>query len=191
MITSKQEYIEYYLTDLSATGIMRNDLKRRLYDKRYKFYKRLRKTEYYTNCKKSLFGRLYAKLLLLSYIRMCDKYQWTIPINVFGKGLCLPHSGAIVVTTYAKIGDYARVHVGVNIGCAPSHGVSGAPVVGDNCYFGPGCKIFGPIEIGDNVAIGANAVVNASFPDGNCTLGGIPAKVISANTSSLYINRAN
>ena len=43
--------------------------------------------------------------------------------------------------------------------------------------------MFGKIVIGDNVAIGANAVVNKSFPEGNATLGGIPAKVISQKSS--------
>ncbi|MNL68290.1 putative lipopolysaccharide biosynthesis O-acetyl transferase WbbJ [compost metagenome] len=57
------------------------------------------------------------------------------------------------------------------------------PVIGDNCYIGPGAKLFGAIRLGDNIAIGANAVVNRGFPDGNCTLGGIPAKVISDKSS--------
>lgn len=39
-------------------------------------------------------------------------------------------------------------------------------------------KIFRKINIGDNVAIAANAVVNKNF-DSNVTLGGIPAKAIS------------
>jgi len=50
---------------------------------------------------------------------------------------------------------------------------------------GPGVKIFGGIYVGNNVAIGANAVVNADIPD-NVTVGGIPAKIIS-NRSSLEL----
>ena len=53
----------------------------------------------------------------------------------------------------------------------------GAPVIGDNVYIGPGAKIFGDITIGNNVSIGANAVVNRSFPD-NVIIAGVPAKVI-------------
>jgi serine O-acetyltransferase len=56
-------------------------------------------------------------------------------------------------------------------------------MIGDNCYIGPGAKIFGAIEIGPDVAIGANAVVNKSFPGGGVTLGGIPARVISQSGS--------
>lgn len=98
------------------------------------------------------------------------------------------HTGPVVVTGSAQIGDYARLHVGVNIGHAYAKGKAGAPTIGDRCYFGPGAKVFGPLRIGDNVAIGANAVVNDSYPEGNCTLGGIPAKRISDNTSAPYIN---
>ena len=47
----------------------------------------------------------------------------------------------------------------------------------------PGAKLFGGIIIGDNVTIGANAVVNKDVPS-NVTVGGIPAKIISKNDSS-------
>lgn len=187
MIASKEDYKEYYEADLKATGIYPVTIVRRLKDRRVHFYKLLRKTEYYTNCRKDFIGRIYAKWLRFRYQRLCDKYSWTIPINVFGKGLQIVHAGTIVVSSSARIGDYARVHVGVNIGRAYAKGKDGAPIIGDRCYMGPGCKIFGPVVLGDNVAIGANAVVNSSFEDGNCTVAGVPAKVISTNTSQKYI----
>lgn len=62
-----------------------------------------------------------------------------------------------------------------------------SPVIGDNCYIGPGAKIYGKIVIGDNCAIGANAVVNKDFKDGNCTIAGVPAKITSYKTSKGYI----
>lgn len=46
-------------------------------------------------------------------------------------------------------------------------------------YIGPGAKIFGDIFIADNIAIGANAVVNKSFYESNITIAGVPAKKIS------------
>ena len=49
--------------------------------------------------------------------------------------------------------------------------------IGDNCYMGLGAKIFGEVTIGNNVIIGANAVVVKDIPD-NCVVGGIPAKII-------------
>lgn len=49
--------------------------------------------------------------------------------------------------------------------------------VGDNFYAGLGAKILGSVNIGNNVMIGANAVVTHDIPD-NVVAGGIPAKVI-------------
>lgn len=187
MIHSKEEYIEYLKEDIRATGIENRSILYRAKDKRYKFYKMLRKAEYYTNCRKDMIGRLMGKWIRFRFHHLCEKYMWTIPINVFGKGLQLVHTGPIVVSGAAQVGDYARVHVGVNIGHAYAKGEAGAPIIGDRCYFGPGAKIFGPIVIGDDVTIGANAVVNISFPEGKCTIGGVPCKKISDNTSERYI----
>ena len=53
----------------------------------------------------------------------------------------------------------------------------GAPVIGNNVYISPGAKLFGGIMIGDNVIIGANAVVNKSFPS-NVVIAGCPAKIV-------------
>lgn len=187
VIASREDYILFYKEDLRATGLNGRSRFERFKDKRYKFYKYLRKAEYYTNCRRDAVGRALGKIVRYRYYRLCERYSWTIPVNVFGKGLQLVHSGAIVVSGDARVGDYARVHVGVNIGRAYAKGQAGAPVIGDRCYFGPGCKLFGPIVIGDDVAIGANAVVNSSFPEGKCTLGGVPAKKISDHTSERYI----
>ncbi len=55
-------------------------------------------------------------------------------------------------------------------------------VVGDNCYFGLGAKIFGPVNIGSNVTVGANAVVTKDIPD-NAVVGGVPAKILKIKES--------
>lgn len=80
----------------------------------------------------------------------------------------------MIINDKAKIGANARIHACVNIGA--SNG--GAPIIGDNVYIGPGAKIFGDIKLGNNVTIGANAVVNKSFDEDRLTLVGIPAKQI-------------
>lgn len=43
--------------------------------------------------------------------------------------------------------------------------------VGDNCYFGIGAKILGPVRIGNNVTVGANAVVTKDVPDNTIVVG--------------------
>lgn len=187
MIQSKADYHEYFRRDLVMTHISKVPFRRHLIDPRFKFYRSLRKTEYFINCRHDLLGRIYSKILLLKHKRLCNRLQWTIPPNVFGKGLAIVHSGTIVVSGKCAIGENCRLHVCVNIGDAIAKGKDGAPVVGDNVYIGPGVKIFGAIVIGDNVAIGANAVVNQSFEAGNCTIAGVPARVVSSNTSAKYI----
>ena len=141
----------------------------------WKFQRVLRHLEYLTNCKKNIFLR---KIVSIRYRYLSYKLGFTIPINVFGPGLAIAHYGTIVVNGNAKIGKNCRIHVCVNIGSKAGEAYV-APTIGNNCYIGPGAKLFGTIIIGDNTAIGANAVVNKSFPNGNVTLGGIPAKVVS------------
>ncbi|WP_202807026.1 serine O-acetyltransferase [Planktothrix agardhii] len=63
---------------------------------------------------------------------------------------------------------------------------SGCPVIGDQVFIGPGAKIFGKIRIGNDVAIGANAVVTKDLPD-NAVAMGIPAKIISYEGSQDFV----
>jgi serine O-acetyltransferase len=65
----------------------------------------------------------------------------------------------------------------VNIGAALNNS-DATPVLGDNCYIAPGAKIFGAVILGDYSQIGANAVVNKSFPESGHVLVGIPARSV-------------
>ena len=64
---------------------------------------------------------------------------------------------------------------GVTVGGARG---KGAPIIGDNVVLSAGCKIIGNVKIGNNVFVGANAVVVKDVPDG-ATVAGIPAKIIN------------
>jgi serine O-acetyltransferase len=55
---------------------------------------------------------------------------------------------------------------------------NGVPKIGNNVYIGCGAKLIGGITVGDNVIIGANAVVVKDVPS-NCTVVGNPAQIIS------------
>jgi carbonic anhydrase/acetyltransferase-like protein (isoleucine patch superfamily) len=50
-------------------------------------------------------------------------------------------------------------------------------VIGTNCWLGHGAAIMPGVQLGNNVTVGANAVVTKSFPD-NVVIGGVPAKII-------------
>ncbi|MGY3614424.1 serine O-acetyltransferase [Bradyrhizobium sp. USDA 10063] len=52
------------------------------------------------------------------------------------------------------------------------------PTVGDNVFFGAGCRVLGPIEIGANATVGANAVVLIDVPPGAVAVG-VPARVLA------------
>jgi serine O-acetyltransferase len=177
-IESRSDYIIYREADrlaLHLTGTKLRDLTNEI----LRFEIRLRKLEYVLNCSRSKLLVYWRKFL---YRKISIRLGFSIPPNTFGPGLSIAHRGTIVVNGGARIGANCRIHVCVNIGTEAGKSDS-APIIGDNCYIGPGAKIFGPIEIGSGSVIGANAVVNKSFPEGNQTLGGIPAKVISSKSS--------
>lgn len=50
-------------------------------------------------------------------------------------------------------------------------------MIGDNVFVGAGAKIIGPITIGDNCRIGANACVYKDVP-ANCVVVGNPMRII-------------
>ena len=145
----------------------------------------LRVNEYLLNTNKFFIIKL---LPLFWYKRLGVKLGFSIPFNVFSYGLGIVHYGLLIVNPDAKIGKNCRIHAGVNIGGSAGFKQAGdskryAPVIGNNTYIGPGAKLFGPIEIGNDCVIGANAVVNKSFVENNITIGGIPARVISKKGS--------
>ena len=92
-----------------------------------------------------------------------------------GRNFIIDHFGAIVISGYAKFGDNCRIRTGVVVGLRRIDEPC-APVVGNNVDIGAGAKLLGPIRIGDNVAIGANAVVVCDVPDNSIAVG-VPAIV--------------
>lgn len=103
-----------------------------------------------------------------------------------GKGLYIGHFGGIVISHLAIIGEYCNLSQGVSIGQAGREGVQHVPVIGDRVFIGPGAKIFGKIQIGNDVAIGANAVVTKDLPDMAVAVG-VPAKIINYKGSKDFV----
>lgn len=54
-----------------------------------------------------------------------------------------------------------------------------APRLGNNIILGLGLVVLGGITLADNIAIGANALVNKSFYESDVAIAGVPAKKIS------------
>ncbi len=95
----------------------------------------------------------------------------------FGPGFVLMHPNGIVINGGVKGGSNIAIEGGVVIGVARQGLPIELPVLGHDIYIGAGAKILGGIRIGNNVRIGANAVVVHNVPDG-ATVVGIPAKVV-------------
>jgi serine O-acetyltransferase len=103
-----------------------------------------------------------------------------------GAGLYMPHANGIVVHIDAKIGRYCNVAQQVTIGVGGRSPDRGTPMLGERVFIGPGAKLFGAIAIGNDVAIGANAVLMKDLPDFAVAVG-VPAKVISYAGSQEFI----
>jgi len=108
------------------------------------------------------------------------------PQATIGEGLYLGHGGSIYIGGSAVLGKNCNISQEVTIGIAGRGDRRGTPKIGDRIYIGAGAKLFGPIQIGIDVAIGANAVVTKSLPDRAVAVG-IPARIISYEGSFEFI----
>ena len=97
-----------------------------------------------------------------------------------GPGLRIAHVFGILIPRKVIIGENCtlrnNVVFGGNYDKTNEFGIV-FPTVKDNVSFGPGCAILGPVKIGSNCIIGANAVVTTSIPD-NSVVGAFRAEVI-------------
>lgn len=94
------------------------------------------------------------------------------------KGLYLGHFGPTVVHPRARIGENCNLSQGVTVGLVHRGERQGIPQIGDRVYIGPNAVVIGGITIGNDVAIGAGAVVTQSLPDRAVAVGN-PARIIS------------
>lgn len=110
--------------------------------------------------------------LLYKFIQIITGIELPCEVKV-GKGFVIEHSGGIVVSGFASFGDNCRIRNGVVIGLSRVEDPC-APQFGDNVDIGAGAKVLGNIRIGNNVLIGANAVVITDVPSNSIAVG-VPA----------------
>jgi serine O-acetyltransferase len=92
-----------------------------------------------------------------------------------GDNFVIDHFGGIVISGYARFGANCRIRNGVVVGLKNVDEPI-APIFGDNVDIGAGAKVLGAIRIGNNVRIGANAVVLCDVPDDHVAVG-VPAVI--------------
>ena len=105
------------------------------------------------------------------------------PKAKIGKNLFIDHGMGVVIGETSEIGDNVTIYHMVTLGgISPSidsdnqRNVKRHPTLKDNVVVGSGAQVLGPVVVGKNAKIGANAVVTKSFPDYSIVLG-IPGKL--------------
>lgn len=125
------------------------------------------------------FSFVYRILKLLSQILTGIDLPCEVTV---GRRLLIEHFGGIVISGDTVLGDDVIIRNGVTIGLK-RYGERGAPVIGNRVDIGTGAKVLGAITIGDDVAIGANAVVLTDVPPNSLAVG-VPARIIPRKPAS-------
>lgn len=175
-VAELKKYIKQDYEIINGKWTWKGFLTSMLFEAGFKFVFWLRVTRYFW-LKKGISKALFvpSRFILKHY---AYKFSFDISYRTqIGPGLNIAHFGYIVVPSHAVIGENCALRPGVIIGKKLSCQTGGA-TIGNNVSFGVGSKVIGEVNIGDNVIIGANAVVTKDVP-ANCIVAGIPARVIS------------
>ncbi len=102
------------------------------------------------------------------------------PGATIGRRFFIDHGDGVVIGETAVIGDDVLMYHQVTLGGTSLERVKRHPTIGNGTLISMGAKIIGPITIGENCRIGANAVVNKDIP-ADCTVVGIPGRIVRRN----------
>jgi serine O-acetyltransferase len=100
------------------------------------------------------------------------------PGAILGAGLFIDHATGVVIGETAEVGDDVTIYHGVTLGGSGNDTGKRHPTIGDRVIVGAGAKILGPIKIGDDSRIGANAVVVKEVPSSSVVVG-VPGQIVS------------
>lgn len=118
--------------------------------------------------KKGIFGWIYKK----RFKRLSFKCGVEISYKTqIGRGFVLGHPNSIVITSNAVLGENVHLTKGVLIGLSKSGRHVGSPSIGNNVFIGANAVVVGGISIGDNVFIASNAFVNFDVPANSIVIG--------------------
>ena len=110
------------------------------------------------------------------------------PKAKIGKNLFIDHGMGVVIGETSEIGDNVTIYHMVTLGgISPSidsdsqRNLKRHPTLKDNVVIGSGAQVLGPVIVGENAKVGANAVVTKDVPE-NAVMVGIPAKNVGTTT---------
>ncbi len=129
----------------------------------------------YPGPKALFFYRLSHSLYLMKFFFLARLFselgRWLTGIEIhpgakIGRRLVIDHGMGVVIGETAEIGNDCILFHGVTLGGLKFDPVKRHPTVGNNVMIGTGAKILGPVHIGDQSKIGANAVITTDVPAG-------------------------
>lgn len=94
-----------------------------------------------------------------------------------GPGLFIDHATGVVIGETAQVGSGVTIYHGVTLGGSSLERGKRHPTIGDRVTIGAGAKVLGPIDVGHDSRIGANAVVVRAVPPHSVVVG-VPGQVI-------------
>lgn len=104
------------------------------------------------------------------------------PGATIGPGLFIDHGMGVVIGETAEIGADCTIYHGVTLGGTSLEHGKRHPTIGDRVTVGAGAKVLGPVDVGDDSRIGANAVLVRSVDDHSVVVG-VPGQVIAHGTA--------
>ncbi|HXZ77556.1 MAG TPA: serine O-acetyltransferase EpsC [Streptosporangiaceae bacterium] len=99
------------------------------------------------------------------------------PAAILGTAVFIDHATGVVIGETAEVGNDVTIYQGVTLGGTSLNAGKRHPTVGDRVTIGAGAKVLGPITIGEDSRIGANAVVVKPVPPSSVVVG-VPGQVI-------------
>lgn len=144
------------------------------------------------NERRGFFGRLRFALLgfVVAWLEFWVRMFLDIHLDAraeIAPGFFVGHFKSIHVGAGVRIGRDCNIGQMCFVSAAGPGFRAGAPVIGERVYLGVGCKVMGPVRVGSDVAIGANAVVLEDLPDFAVAVGN-PAQVVSMRGSGSFIS---
>ena len=117
----------------------------------------------------------------LLYRYLFKKVEWTCGITLpytvlLGRRVRIWHQGGMILHA-ERIGDDVHIRQNTTFGVAKRDALHQLPVIEDRCDLGCGVVVLGPVTVGHDSVIGANAVVIKDIPPHSVAVG-VPAKVI-------------